>query len=142
METLVELEMYFEDECYSFAELTIGKHHASEGLVIERQNNQFLFAYSERGHLTVVKSFLTEKELVDYAFQEVSNDKWNRGHSVAWTWNEESILEAEKELNRLNISFERNDISNYSVEKHAYRIFVFGRDVLLLTDFRRTYYKA
>ena len=30
MESIKDLEKYFEEECYSFTELTIGKHFASE----------------------------------------------------------------------------------------------------------------
>ncbi len=39
----------------------------------------------------------------------------------------------------MKIDFERNDIPNYSKGKHAYRIFVFGRDVLLLEAFKMKY---
>ena len=35
MKSIEELEKYLEDECYSFVEINIGKHHAHEGIVIE-----------------------------------------------------------------------------------------------------------
>ena len=34
MKSIEELEKYLEDECYSFVEINIGKHHAHEGIVI------------------------------------------------------------------------------------------------------------
>lgn len=36
MKSIEELEKYLEDECYSFVEINIGKHHAHEGIVIEK----------------------------------------------------------------------------------------------------------
>lgn len=36
MKSIEELEKYLEDECYSFAGINIGKHHAHEGIVIEK----------------------------------------------------------------------------------------------------------
>ncbi|SFU69814.1 hypothetical protein SAMN04487886_110710 [Clostridium sp. DSM 8431] len=37
MNTLDELEKYLEQECYSFNELSIGKHRACEGTVIQQR---------------------------------------------------------------------------------------------------------
>lgn len=141
METIDELEQYLHDECYNFNFLTIGRHHAPEGIVIEKQENRFIFAYSERGKKTILKSFELEKELVKYALKELQRDKWCRGHLAAWTWNEKDIAEAEKELKILNIPFERNDISNYTEGKRVYRIFVFGKDILKLAAFQKKYCK-
>lgn len=36
MKSIEELEKYLEDECYSFTGINIGKHHAHEGIVIEK----------------------------------------------------------------------------------------------------------
>ena len=41
-----------------------------------------------------------------------------------------------------NISFERNDVPNYSQGKNAYRIFVFGKDYLKLAEFTKKYYRS
>lgn len=136
MNTIEELEKYLENECYSFQCLSIGKHHAPEGIIIEKVKDEYCFAFSERGKKELIQSFRTEKELVDYALKELAEDKWSRAHLVAWTWKESEIKEAEKELNRMNIEFIRNDVPNYSRDKHAYRIFVFGRDILGLDAFR------
>lgn len=38
MKTIKELEKYLEDNYYSFNELTIGKHYAPEGIIIEEIN--------------------------------------------------------------------------------------------------------
>lgn len=141
METIEELEKYLEDECYSFIELTIGKHRAPEGTIIEKNGNVYDFGYSERGKKTVIKSFSKEKDLVEYALEYLSADKWNTAHLVAWVWSEAEIRQAEQELQKNDIVFERNDIPNYFQGKTAYRIFIFGRDVLKVSSFMKKYYK-
>ena len=141
MKSIEELEKYLEDECYSFVEINIGKHHAHEGIVIEKNGDAYEFGYSERGRKTVMKSFSSEQELVEYALEKLSADKWNKAHLVAWVWSEADIQQAEQELKNNNISFERNDVPNYSQGRNAYRIFVFGRDVLKLAEFIKKYYR-
>lgn len=140
-EKLIELEKYLEEECYSFDDLTIGKHRAQEGIIIEENNGPYNFAYSERGRTNIKESFSTEKELVDYALATLEKNKWNKAHLVAWGWTEDAIKQAEQELRDRNILFERNDIPNYSRGMTAYRIFVFGKDILLLESFKKRYMK-
>lgn len=139
METIDELEKYLEAECYSFLDITIGSHYAYEGIIIEKNADSYEFACSERGRREVLKSFSNEKDLVAYAYEHLTSYKWYRGHLAAWVWNREEIEQAEAELNHMQIAFERNDIPNYSKGRNAYRIFVFGRDILLLDQFKRTY---
>ena len=57
METINGLEKYLEEECYSFRELSIGKHRAPEGIVIEKMTDWYQFGYRERGKKTVIESF-------------------------------------------------------------------------------------
>lgn len=141
MERIEELEKYLEDECYSFIDITIGKHRAPEGIVIEKNGYAYNFCYSERGIKEVIKSFSREKDLVEYAYEKLSADKWNKAHLVAWVWSECEILQAEQDLQKNDIIFERNDVPNYSQGRTAYRIFVFGRDVEKLAEFKKRYYK-
>ena len=141
METIDELEKYLEENCYSFRALSIGKHRAPEGIIIENAAGEYQFAYSERGNRRVIKSFSAEKDLVSYALKKLSEDEWCRAHMVAWVWDEAEIKEAEKELENRNIYFKRNDIPNYSDGKRAYRIFVFGRDVLSLDVFKKRFFR-
>lgn len=141
MESIAELEKYLEEEQYSFMELTIGKHHASEGYIIEKNGNVYEFCYSERGKKEVIKSFSKEQDLVEYALKTLSANKWNRAHLVAWVWTEDEIQQAEQELITNDVGFERNDIPNYSQGRTAYRIFVFGRDVEKLTEFKKKYFR-
>ena len=139
MKSIEELEKYLEDECYSFAGINIGKHYVHEGIVIEKNGDLYEFGYSERGNKRIIKSFSSERELVEYALEKLLADKWNKAHLVAWVWSEAEIQQAEQELKNYNISFERNDVPNYSQGKNVYRIFVFGKDYLKLAEFTKKY---
>lgn len=141
MKTIDELEKYLEDECYSFVELTVGKHFAPEGIFIEKDGGRYNFGYSERGNKIILKSFQTEEDLVEYSLAELKRDKWSRAHLAAWLWEESEIKAAQKELRDMNIVFERNDIPNYRAGKRVYRIFVFGRDIQKLEEFKKKYFK-
>lgn len=141
METIGQLEKYLEENCYSFRELSIGKHHALEGIVIEESAGKYQFGYTERGHKEIIKSFSDEKDLVAYALEILNADEWFRAHLIAWVWDEAEIREAEKELKSMNICFKRNDIPNYSGGKCAYRIFVFGKDVLRTGELKKRYFR-
>lgn len=139
IETIAQLERYLEEECYSFLFLTIGSHRAPEGIFIEASGDSFVYGFSERGRREVLRSFATEKELAAYALEDLQRDPWNRGHLAAWVWSEAEILAAEEELRQRGIPFRRNDVPNYRPGRRAYRIFVFGRDVLRLGDFPKKY---
>ena len=134
-----ELEAYLEKNCYSFLELSIGNHRAPEGIVIEECNGKFIYAYSERGNKSLIKSFDTEKELVQYALTELKKDEWSNAHIVASTFEQKEILDAEEQLASLKIRFKRNDIPNHKAGRTVYRIFVFGTDILKLDGFKQKY---
>ena len=64
----------------------------------------------------------------------------DNSHLVAWTWNNNEIDAAERELQALFIPFERNDIPNFDSDgRTAYRIFVEGKNIQYLTDFKKKY---
>ena len=102
MKSIEELEKYLEDECYSFAGINIGKHYVHEGIVIEKNGDVYEFGYSERGNKRIIKSFSSERELVEYALEKLLADKWNKAHLVAWVWSEAEIQQAEQELKNYN----------------------------------------
>lgn len=142
IETIPQLRQYLEEECYNFQFLSVGGRRAAEGVFVEESGGAYVYGYSERGHDTVLASFPTEKELVAYALPKLREDIWNRAHLAAWCWSEEEIREAEEELRRKGIPWQRNDIPNYHPGRRAFRIFVFGRDLLRLdADFHKRYWQ-
>lgn len=66
-------------------------------------------------------------------------DEWAMAHIVAMTFDKNEILKAENELVALDINFKRNDVPNYKQGADAYRIFVFGKDIFKLDQFKKKY---
>ena len=138
MKTIQELERYMEENCYNFDSITIGRHYAYEGLVVKNCALGYCLFSSERGHETLLKAFQTEEELVRYTLAELDADPWCKAHIVAFTFDQQQIQKAESELKWMRIRYKRNDIP-YRVGQTAYRIFVFGRDILRLEQFKQQY---
>lgn len=139
MQTLKELKKYLKDECCD--KVIIGKYPVDNSLIIWQEGDRYFSGYSERGNISIIKEFDTEKELVAYALGKLENDIWLKTHLAAWAWSEKDIKAAEHELKRMHIPFKRNDIPNFDI-KHgkAYRIFVFGKDILKLSGFKKKYF--
>lgn len=141
METLAELEAWLIDQCYNFDFLSIGSHYAQEGEVFKYENGWYVHSYSERGSQRVIAKFATEKELITYAYELLRKDRWSKAHIIAFVYDENEIKKAELQLTKRGISFERNDIPNYHKGVTAYRIFVFGRDILRCADIKKDFMK-
>lgn len=143
MNTLKELKKYLDDECCD--KIFIGKDYrkyVDDIFVIWEEDRRYFWAYCERGNFSDVKTFDTEKEAAEYALEMIENDRWIKAHLAAWTWSVKDILDAENELKRMNISFERKDDPYFDKARGtAYRIFVFGKDILKLSDFSKKYNK-
>lgn len=138
MKTIQELEQYLEENCYNFDSITIGRHYAYEGLVVKNCALGYCLFSSERGHETLLKAFQSEEELVRYTLAKLDRDPWYKAHIVAFTFDQQQIQKAESELKWMRIRYKRNDIP-YRAGQTAYRIFVYGRDILRLDDFKKQY---
>jgi len=138
METLNELEAYLKHGCYD--KVIIGKRPIEDCLILWQEAGGYCFGYCERGRISTLRTFETERDLVAYALGELERNIWLKAHLAAWTWTEPEILAAQRELTEMGISFQRNDIPNFDREHgRAYRLFVFGRDILRLSAFQKRY---
>lgn len=130
IKTIDKLVEFMERECYSFDSFSIGKYRALEGLFLDRDGNDFIYGYEERGHRDIIKHFDNEEAAVSYVLEQISKGEVDDSHLAAFTMDEEEILEAEKKLKEMFIPFIRNDVPGYSLDgKTAYRIFVFGKNI-------------
>ena len=140
IKTIDELVKFMEKEYYTFDSFSVGKYKAVEGLFLEQDGNNYIYGYSERGHKDIYKIFSDEIETVQYVLNQISEGQVDNSHLVAWTWNNNEIDAAERELQALFIPFKRNDIPNFdSYGRTAYRIFVEGKNIQYLTDFKKKY---
>ena len=86
------------------------------------------------------KRFEKEEDAVKYVFQQIYECRVDNAHLAAWTWDSKEIAAAEKELRQMFISFQRNDIPNFDSDgRTAYRIFVYGKNIKYLDDFKKKY---
>lgn len=76
--------------------------------------------------------------MVRYTLAELDRDPWCKAHIVAFTFDQKQIKKAEFKLKLMGIRYKRNDIP-YRAGQTAYRIFVYGRDILRLDDFKKQY---
>ena len=130
IKTIDKLVEFIERECYSFDSFSIGKYRALEGLFLDRNGSGFIYGYEERGHRDIIKHFDNEEAAVSYVLEQISKGEVDDSHLAAFTMDEEEIVEAEKKLKEMFISFIRNDVPGYSLDgKTAYRIFVFGKNI-------------
>ena len=130
IKTVDKLVEFMEKECYNFDSFSIGKYRALEGLFLDRDGSGFIYGYEERGHRDIIKHFDNEEAAVSYVLEQISKGEVDDSHLAAFTMDEEEILEAEKKLKEMFISFWRNDVPGYSLDgKTAYRIFVFGKNI-------------
>lgn len=139
MKTIQELEQYLEENCYNFDSITIGRHYAYEGYVVKSCALGYCLFSSERGRETLLKAFPTEEELVAYTLAKLDRNPWYKAHMVAFTLDQKQIKRAEFKLKLMGIRYKRNDIPGYRSGQTAYRIFVYGRDILRLEEFKRQY---
>ena len=139
MKTIQKLERYLEENCYNFDCITIGRHYAYEGLVVKSCALGYCLFSSERGHETLLKAFPTEEELVAYTLAKLDRNPWYKAHMVAFTLDQKQIQKAGFKLKLMGIRYKRNDIPGYRSGQTAYRIFVYGRDILRLEEFKRQY---
>ena len=139
MKTIQELEQYLEENCYNFDSITIGRHYAYEGYVVKSCALGYCLFSSERGRETLLKAFPTEEELVAFTLAKLDKDPWCKAHMVAFTLDKKQIQKAGFKLKLMGIRYKRNDILGYRSGQTAYRIFVYGRDILRLEEFKRQY---
>lgn len=139
MKTIQELEQYLEENCYNFDSITIGRHYAYEGYVVKSCALGYCLFSSERGRETLLKAFPTEEELVAYTLAKLDRNPWYKAHMVAFTLDQKQIQKAGFKLKLMGIRYKRNDIPGYRSGQTAYRIFVYGRDILRLEEFKRQY---
>ena len=140
IKTIDELVEFMEKEYYPFDFFSIGKYKAIEGLFLEQEGNNYIYGYSERGHKDIDKIFNSETEAVQYVLNQIAKGQVDNSHLVAWTWNNNEIDAAERELQAMFIPFERNDIPNFdSAGRTAYRIFVYGKNIKYLAEFKKKY---
>jgi len=126
-DTINELEQWMKDHCYNFNSYSINGNFIAEGFGIDKAENSFVWYYTERGLQEPVKNFRTEKEAVEFAYEQISKDKWAQTHCIGYNYNQKLIQNLLSELNQLNIEYFQDMIPQNN-QNNIYRVFVYGCD--------------
>lgn len=138
--TEVELESWMKKNCFNFDTYSINGNSIYEGYGIERLDDLFIWYYTERGQKNTLKTFPSEKEIVEYAFGQIRNDKWARTHCIGFTGDRREKEELAGILRGMSVEFFQDQIP-FEVRRPAYRTFVLGCDVLKVEGLKDKYYK-
>ena len=139
--TEIELEKWMKDNCFNFNSYSINGNAIYEGFGIDKIGGQFIWYYTERGQKDNIKYFNNEKELIEYAYNQIKSDKWAKTHCIGFTTDKTKTSELANRLEKLNIEFIKDEIPYYGLERPVYRTFVFGCDYLKVSDLRKQYYE-
>ncbi|AVM69461.1 hypothetical protein C3V36_09530 [Lachnospiraceae bacterium oral taxon 500] len=138
--TIDKLVEFMENECYAMDSFSVEKYQITEDLFLDRDGEDYVFGYSEKGNRHVEKRFENQQDAVKYVFKQIYECRLDDSHLVAWTWDSKEIEAAEKELQQMFISFKRNDIPGFDLDgRTAYRIYAFGKNIKYLDDFQKKY---
>ncbi|HVG13592.1 MAG TPA: hypothetical protein VM935_01490 [Chitinophagaceae bacterium] len=140
--TRSQLEDWMIAQCYNFNSYSVNGSIIHEGYGIDKADDGFVWYYTERGQKSHLKYFQTEKEIVQYAFEALKNDKWARTHCIGFTGDKKEALELAEKLKLLRITFIQDEIPFYGWDKPAFRTFVLGCDHKLVNDLKEQYNKA
>ena len=146
-DTILKLETWMKENCYNFSSYSINGNSIYEGNGIEQSDGLFTWYYTERGEKKILRSFHSEKEIVEFAYNEVRADRWARTHCIGFTTDPAEINQLTAILTELKIEYINDEIPHfYGLNQPVYRTFVLGCDVsktLHLRDqyFKDTYYK-
>lgn len=137
--SILELEKWLLDNCYNFSSYSIYGNFIDEGFSIEKNGNSFLWYYQERGIKRAIKEFQSEKEVVEYGFNEILNDRWAKAHCIGFSKNENDINDLISIISGMNIEYFQDKIT-FDDWKPVFRVFVFGCDVKKVLFLKEKYY--
>lgn len=128
--TEIELENWMKENCFNFNSYSINGNSIYEGFGIDKSNGLYIWYYTECGQKNNLKHFHSEVEIVDYAFNQIRSDKWAKTHCIGFSTNLNKINELKSELQKKEIEFFEDKIPYYGIERHVFRVFILGCDIL------------
>jgi hypothetical protein len=125
--TIRELKDYMDKNCYNNNFYSIDGNVIFEGFGIDKFGELFIWYYTERGEKENLELFKTEREVVEYAYKIIKDDKFAKSHLIRYT-NKISIKnDIVIELVKRKISYWVEEIP--AAKEIFYRIFIEGCDI-------------
>ena len=138
----IELEAWMKSNCFNFEGYSINGNAILEGFGIDKTSGLYSWYYTERGEKKVLRFFNTEAEIVEYAYNQLIDDKWAKSYCVGFTTDKYESQELTGRLQSLGIDFITDEIPYYGPLNPVFRTFVLGCDYKLVEDLKTAFYKA
>ncbi len=94
------------ENCYANGHYNLNNNDIVEGKGIDNKNGIFQWYFTERGKKTILETFLTEKDVVEFAFQEIKYNETARSHLIVFTDNKPALAKLITALNKRNIHYQ------------------------------------
>ena len=139
-QTEVELENWMKCNCYNFDSYSVNGNFIWEGFGIEKNGPFFHWYYTERAEKNTLEIFRTEKEITEFAYNQLINDKWAKAHCIGFGLNKNEAEELAEILKNMDIEYFQDEIPYY-INKAAFRTFILGCDIKRAENLKIRYYK-
>lgn len=137
--TIKDLEKWLAENCIKNTFTPGNRYETDDRFGIENYNGMFIWYQTERGQKENIKYSITEKEIVDYAFEIIKNDKYLNSHLVG-SLNDALLYEnLLNELKKRNIDYWSQEISQ-GAGKSLFRVYVYRCDIKKVTDLKEKYF--
>lgn len=137
MNTIQDLENWMNENCYGDS-YAIGSRSIFEGFGLKRENENYIWYFTERGQHDNLKTFNSEKDAVEYAYGQIVSDKYANRHLLAMVKSKPESENIIHELKNRKITFETDQIPYGGLSDMRTRIFVFGCDIIKAADLKKT----
>jgi len=138
--TIKEFFQWLDDGGFNQFGIHLSENTNPEGYGVRRVGSQLELFYSERGQVYPEKKFNTEKELVGYLAAKLEKSNWARTHCISATENKNTSEVLAKELNKMNIKFDQEELPYSNDGRMFYRTMVYGTDIKKVEHLKQKYY--
>jgi len=138
-QTILELKIWMQENCYDFRGYSIAQNSISEGFGIEQMNNQYIWYYCEYSRKENLKTFNSQKEIVKFAYQHIKADKWAKAHCIGFEPDKNNSKKLAQILKNLDIEYFQDEIPYNGGP--VFRTFVFGCDIKKVENLKSDFFK-
>lgn len=116
LQTEIHLERWMKENCFNFETYSINGNAIHEGFGIDRIGGLFAWYYTERGEKNNLKYFQSEKEIIEFAYNEIKSE-WANAHCVGFTTDKQEANELAGLLEGREIRFIQDEIPYYGPQR-------------------------
>jgi hypothetical protein len=136
IKTVIELEKWLKDNCYSMQSYSINGNFIYEGFGLENNGGLFQWYYTEHGEKETQKYFIDEKDAVQYAFSEITKDKHANRNFIGMYKDKSEVQKIIQELQKREVEYYTDEIPYGGFNDMRTRIFVIGCGIKKVEDLK------